>query len=315
MRTNLFRGVLTLTCVLAFSASASAQFQNEIIGSVIDQDNQPVADATVTVDQIVEEGERFFSAEVQTDADGGFVVVNLQQGQYRISAAKEDVGLAAEIMNVRQGRNAYRIQILPPGALSGDGVDAQESAQAGMAAMAAGDFAVAIERFNEVIGEAPDCLECLINIGMSQSNLRQYEEAIVTFQRIIEMDPMSADAFNGLAGAYNGLSRFDEAAEAGARAAELAGSVAGGGADAQILYNQGVIFWNAGQYEQAKSQFEDAIAVDASYSPAYYQLGMSNLNLGQLPDALAAFQGYLEVDPNGERSDEVRGFVTQLGGQ
>jgi TolA-binding protein len=47
-------------------------------------------------------------------------------------------------------------------------------------------------------------------------------------------------------------------------------------------------------------------------SMAHYQLGMANLNLGQIPEAKASFQEYLKVDPNGPKAAEVQGFVKQL---
>jgi hypothetical protein len=45
---------------------------------------------------------------------------------------------------------------------------------------------------------------------------------------------------------------------------------------------------------------------------AHYQLGMANLNLGQLPAAIAAFEGYLAVAPNGPKAAEVKTFIAQL---
>ena len=39
---------------------------------------------------------------------------------------------------------------------------------------------------------------------------------------------------------------------------------------------------------------------------AHYQLGMAALNLGQIPEAAAAFEAYLKVDPNGPKAAEVK---------
>ena len=35
---------------------------------------------------------------------------------------------------------------------------------------------------------------------------------------------------------------------------------------------------------------------------AQYQLGMTSLNLGQIPEAVAALEAYLKVDPNGPKA-------------
>jgi TolA-binding protein len=45
---------------------------------------------------------------------------------------------------------------------------------------------------------------------------------------------------------------------------------------------------------------------------AHYQLGMANLNLGQVAEARAAFEGYLQADPNGPKAAEVKTFLAQL---
>ena len=58
--------------------------------------------------------------------------------------------------------------------------------------------------------------------------------------------------------------------------------------------------------------FENAIKANPSMAMAHYQLGMANLNLGDIPGARAAFQEYLKVDPNGPKSAEVKTFVSQL---
>ena len=78
------------------------------------------------------------------------------------------------------------------------------------------------------------------------------------------------------------------------------------------LYNQGVTLWNAQKYAEAKVQFEAAIKADPKMAVAYYQLGMANLNLGQLPAAKEAFQGYLSAEPNGPKAAEVQGILKQL---
>ena len=70
--------------------------------------------------------------------------------------------------------------------------------------------------------------------------------------------------------------------------------------------------WNAGKFAEAKEQFELAAKADPTMAMAHYQLGMANLNLGQIPAARAAFQEYLKVDPNGPKAAEVKVFVQQL---
>ena len=70
----------------------------------------------------------------------------------------------------------------------------------------------------------------------------------------------------------------------------------GGGGNAAALYNQGVILWNQQKYAEAKDKFEAATKADPKHSEAQYRLGMSYVNLGDMPKAVTAFEGYLAID-------------------
>jgi TolA-binding protein len=54
------------------------------------------------------------------------------------------------------------------------------------------------------------------------------------------------------------------------------------------------------------------VKANPANADAQYQLGMANLNLGQLPAARAAFEAYLKAAPEGPKAAEVKTFLTQL---
>jgi Flp pilus assembly protein TadD len=304
MRTYIYRGVMALAVALAVSAPAYAQ--NIVTGSVNTPAGEGIPGASVTL--VDPDNNRTF--ETTTDGNGQWSQIGVPAGAYNLSIVSE-AGQAAGVINVPTGRSNFNYVLSPEGDPEAGGV-AGLAAQ-GNAALAAGDNAAAITAFTEILATAPDCAECLYNIGVAHMNMRQFDDAEAAFQQAVTLDPMSVDGFNGLASVYNATRQFDRAAEASARAAELAGvdPTAAGSADA--IYNQGVIFFNAGQMAEAQTQFQNTIAVDANYADAYFQLGMASLNLGQIPQALEAFEGYLEVAPDGPRAAEVQGFVQQLG--
>jgi predicted TPR repeat methyltransferase len=45
---------------------------------------------------------------------------------------------------------------------------------------------------------------------------------------------------------------------------------------------------------------------------AQYQLGMASLNLGKIPEAVAALEAYLKIDPNGPKAAEVKSSLPAL---
>ncbi len=78
------------------------------------------------------------------------------------------------------------------------------------------------------------------------------------------------------------------------------------------LYNQGVILWNQNKYTEAKDKWEAATKADPKYAEAFYRLGMAYMNLGDMPKAVSAFEGYLAADPNGSHAAEVKQAIDAL---
>ena len=98
------------------------------------------------------------------------------------------------------------------------------------------------------------------------------------------------------------------------KAAELSGgkpgALAGGNADA--MFNQGVILWNAGKIADAKKQFEGVIAANPNHAEAHFQLGMALVNEGNLPGAAGEFETYLKIAPTGPNAAQAKALVEQL---
>ena len=305
MRTFSFRAVLALAVVLAVSGPAVAQ--SIVRGTVVDAEGNPVEGATVAI-QATESNRR---ADTTTDEDGEFMQIGLASGSYNVIVSKDDLQQALPA-NITQGSPVeLEFQLTPTSGLTPEQIKAQQElqalAQGALEAMRAGNNAEAIKLFNEILVNTPTCSDCHYNLGVAHSNLEQYAEAEASFMTAIEMAPTSA-AYTGLANLYNAQQKYDLAAQAGAKATELGGT----GNNAEALYNQGVILWNAGNFAEAREQFQAAVEADPSMAMAHYQLGMANLNLGQIPEARQAFEGYLEADPDGPKAAEVEVFVQQL---
>jgi tetratricopeptide (TPR) repeat protein len=309
MRTHLIRGILALAVLLAVSAPALAQ--SIVRGKVVDAQGKPVEGATVTI----EATEATRKAETKTNRNGEFLQVGLASGSYRVTVTKDKLTQTLPAQ-VSQGRPAeLQFQLTPTSGLTPEQAKAQAELQnmaaGAIAAMKAGNNDDAIRQFNEIVAKVPTCADCYYNLGVAHSNKQEWAEAEAAFKKVAELRPNAPDAFTGLANVYNAQKKFDLAAEASSKAASLAGT-AGGGASAEATFNQGVIFWNAGKFAEAKEQFELAIKADPGMALAHYQLGMANLNLGQIKEARAAFEGYLKADPNGAKAAEVQGFLKQL---
>ena len=314
MRTHLFRSLLALAVALALASPVAAQSTGMVKGKVVDAKGQPVEDAKIVI-EFTEGVNR--KNETKTNKKGEFIQIGLFPGNYRVTASKDKVGQQSFDVRVRIGNASdVNFQLSPESGLTE--ADKQKNAalqaafQGGIEAARAGQHEAAVAKFTEAAGMMPSCHDCYYNIGFSYTQQQKYAEAEAAYKKAIEIKPSSAEAYNGLATIYNAQKKFDEAAAASAKAAELAGGAAGGGGNAEGVYNQGVILWNAGKYAEAKAQFEKAIGIKPDMADAHYQLAMANLNLGLIPDAVTAFEGYLKVAPNGPRAEEAKNAIAAL---
>jgi tetratricopeptide (TPR) repeat protein len=305
-------GVTAALFVLTLVSVASAQ-TGMLKGRVLDAKEAPVEGAKVTITAKGMKSTR----EVKTNKKGEFVQIGLFPGEYSITAEKD--GAAGTITTrVAIGENPeVRVKVGragPSPEVAAKAAALQKSFDEGVAMSKAGDFDGSIVKFNEAIAQAPNCHDCYYNIGYAYAQKKEWDKAEVAYKKATELKPDYAEAWSGLANAYNTQKKLDLALEASANAAKYSGATGdgGGGGSASSLYNQGVILWNQAKYAEAKEKFEAAAKADPSYSDAHYRLGMANLNLGDMPGAAAAFEGYLKAAPTGEYAEQVKGILASI---
>jgi Tfp pilus assembly protein PilF len=326
MRDVLVRRLLTACAIvlgLALIASPGYAQTGQVKGKVVDAKNQPVENAKVTIEMTEGMTRKF---ETKTNRRGEYIQIGLPPGQYKITAEKDGLTQSFD-HRVRLEMSEVNF-VLRPGAAGGEMSEKdRKAAEAKVAAVKLafeqgvtfsneGKYDEAVVKFNEVIAQAPKCVECYNNIGAVYTRKKEYDKAEEAYKKAIEIKPDSADAYNGLATIYNQQKKFDQAAEASEQAQKLSGSAtpgtAGGGASASTLYNQGVIAWNAGKIPEAKKAFEGAIAADPKLAEAHYWLGMAHVNEGKLPEAAKYFDEYLKLAPTGQYAETAKGILTQI---
>ena len=306
---------LAIACAAAFvlvsyAVPASAQ-TGMLKGKVVDTADKPVEGAKVIIAAKGMKNTR----EVKTNKKGEWVQIGLFPGDYEITAEKGDdkgnvstrvsIGENPEIM-IRVGKAG------PSPEMAAKAAALQKSFDEGVALSKAGDFDGSITKFNEAIAQAPQCQDCYYNIGFAHSQKKEWDKAEAAYKKAVEIKPDYAEAWSGLANTYNQQKKLDLALEATANAAKYGGGAAGGGGSASALYNQGVILWNQSKFAEAKEKFAEAAKADPSYADAHYRLGMANLNLGDMPGAVTAFEAYLKAAPTGQYADQVKGVLSSI---
>lgn len=301
-------GVVVVGAIVFVAAPASAQ-TGAVKGKVVDAEGKPVDGAKITI-QSAESAAR--KHETKSNKKGEFFQIGLAPGNYKVSAEKEKLFQSFEI-RVRLGDPITVNFVLAPGAAAMNKEEATKKAAAlrasfdeGVALSQAGKNDEAIAKFNEVIAAAPTCATCFANIGSIHLKANKYPEAEEAYKKALEVDPELTQAYTGLMNVYNAQRKFDEAEKMASEAAKRAGAGAAGGGNADALYNQGVVQWNANKFAEAQAAFEGAIKVDPNHAEAHFMLGKVFINLGKLAESAAEFETYLKLAPDGPNAKEAQ---------
>jgi tetratricopeptide (TPR) repeat protein len=312
--TRLVSRILTLCALvlgLAILATPAIAQTGQIKGRVVDAENKPVEGAKVTVQQI-DTNSKF---ELKTNKKGEYMQIGMPPGQYKITAEKEGL-TQTKTQKVSLDMAEVNLTLKKGGDLGDMSKEDRAKAEARVAGIKAayadaaalsnaGKHDEAIAKFNEVLKDVPRCTECYIGIALSNREKKDYAAAEAAYKKALEIDANSVDAYSGLATVYNDQKKFTEAQAMSAEASKRS-STGGASGNADVLYNAGVISWNANDFAKAGEQFTAAIAANPNHAESHFMLGQVYLNLGKLPEAAKQFEAYTKLAPTGPNAEKAK---------
>jgi Flp pilus assembly protein TadD len=73
--------------------------------------------------------------------------------------------------------------------------------------------------------------------------------------------------------------------------------------DAELAFEQGLVLFNQGKYEQAIPDFQRAVEIESDYKQAYIYLGRSYLNISQWVDAIPPIRTAYRLSPGDTKKE------------
>jgi serine/threonine-protein kinase len=130
-----------------------------------------------------------------------------------------------------------------------------------------------------------------VTLGLLDSGTGRYAEAIAEFESALKLDPVSAEAYRGLASTYEALGQLDRAESTYERAIELR-------PDDWSSHNQlGVFHFRRGRYEEAEREFRRVVELTPDNSRGHTNLGGLYQKMGRYADAVAALRKSIAIKP------------------
>jgi tetratricopeptide (TPR) repeat protein len=302
---------------LAIVTTPALAQTGQIKGKVLDAENKPVEGAKVTL--LAKDTNGKF--DLKTNKKGEFMQIGVPPGDYDVKAEKDgltaskrqhiSLDMAEVTLTLKKGGDMGEVS-KEDRAKAEAKVAGIKSAYAEAAALAnAGKYDESIAKFNEVIASVPKCTECYSGIGAANREKKDYAAAEAAYKKALEIDPNYIEAYSGLANIYNDQKKFSEA-RAMSEEANKRATTAGGTGNADMLYNAGVISWNANDFAKAGEQFGAAVAANPNHAESHFMLGQVYLNLGKLPEAAKEFEAYTKIAPNGPNAAKAKSNYDML---
>jgi tetratricopeptide (TPR) repeat protein len=172
----------------------------------------------------------------------------------------------------------------------------------------------------------PDASVLWLELGIAQAGEKKYADAETSLKKAIELDSQSkkpnpdiqAAANNSLGEVLANEGKVPDAQAAYEAAAKINPSQAG-----MYYANEAIVMSRAGQNDGVVAAADKAIAADPNKAIPYYLKGQALISKATVdpktgkivapPGTVDAYQKYLELDPNGPFSNEVKGILQGMG--
>jgi tetratricopeptide (TPR) repeat protein len=183
-----------------------------------------------------------------------------------------------------------------------------EQLQQGIDLAAAGQYAEARVAYEKALARMTDEEKPMVLTGIADSYVQEgdHEAGIAKLEEALALDPDQEQALKLIIAVLVAEEREDEAEQYIARLPE------GADLDPNAEMNLGILAYNDGNMEEAARIFEALVAEHPDIADAQYFAGLVHLNQGKNAEALAELRKMMELAPDHEKAEEVRGFIEYL---
>ena len=168
-----------------------------------------------------------------------------------------------------------------------------------------GLYKEAILDYDKAINLDPNNSAVYNSRGIAKANLKLYKEAILDYDKAIELDPNNSEDYYNRAIAKDDLGLYKEAILDYDNAINLDPN------DSDAYYNRGIAKANLKLYKEAILDYDKAIELYPNDSDSYYNRGIEKANLKQYKEAILDYDKAIELDPNDYDSDAYYAYCSR----
>ena len=138
----------------------------------------------------------------------------------------------------------------------------------------------------------PPDVNTLFAAALSSYNMRQYSDAVDSFNKVLQIEPNNVTAQFLKGSSLYEEAKYSDAVDSFNKVLQIEPN----NVTAQFL--KGLSLYNAENYNNAHESFKQLIQLDPNNTKALYYDGLSLYNLERYNDAISEFNGVLELEPS-----------------
>ena len=164
----------------------------------------------------------------------------------------------------------------------------------GKAYQAEGKYAQAILDYNRAIQIDPTVLDTYNNLGNAHQGVGDFDQAVSDYTKALGINPLNDVAYYGRGNALGAKHDFTRAISDFNKALELKPG------NLNAYNDRGNAYSGQGQYDQAISDYTRALAIDPTDASVYFNRARAYQAKGDLDQALADYSKAIEIDPRND---------------
>ena len=147
-----------------------------------------------------------------------------------------------------------------------------------------------VKLWEDTVKKSPQLAKAHNGLGAFYMEAGLFKEALAEFNKALELNPGSVVAHYNLGNIYRNTGFIEKAIDNYLRALDIKSYYS-----PQIYNDLGLTYKFKGDYKEAINQFENAIALNPSYTAAYFNLANTYSDMGKFLDAIGYYEKALKL--------------------
>ncbi|MCR3884134.1 MAG: tetratricopeptide repeat protein [Methanothrix sp.] len=181
--------------------------------------------------------------------------------------------------------------LISPSQVHGEEISSADWSEMGNAQVGRGEYEEAVKSYQRAIDLDAYNPDLWYNKGLALSGLGRYEDALECYQRATKLDPFDAEIWLERGAALSGLGRYQEALASYDRGIEFDAD------DAGAWNNRGTVLAKLERFGEAVESYDRAILIDPLNPNAWNNKGSALHQLGRYLEAQDCYDRAINLDP------------------